>query len=267
MRIERVDAEEERPPLLQVVHQVDPAADHARGRVVVVAVAVDRVPARHRAQPADLDAVGQLGKQVALDRAARGRALERLVEEAVGALRVARARPVERAAEVREARADQERVVGAVAGLDARLPERLGHDRLEVGDRDPAGPDRQALRRHVVAVREGADPRQERAPRRARGHRLRHRQAELERVLRQRVEVRRLVAPARVVRADVVRTRGVGEDQDDVGRVRAVIGGGLEVVVAAGGKAKGSRPGAAGLEDPSTREAAPRAASHARQAS
>src|ERR671922_100285 len=145
VRIEGVDTEKERPLPLEIVDQVDPASDYARRRVVVLAVPVDRVPANHRAQAADLDGVGELGQQVALDRASGRGTLERLVEEAIGALRVTRARIIERSPEVGKARADQERVVGAVGGLDPGLAQYLGDDRVEIGDRDPPRTDGQAL--------------------------------------------------------------------------------------------------------------------------
>ena len=151
VRVEGVDPEEEGALLLEVVEQIHAAAHDARRRVLAVAVAVDRVPTGHRPQAADLDAVRKVGQQVALDRAARGGALERLVEEAVGALGVARPRPVECAPEVGKARPDQERVVRAVGGLDAGLAQGLGDDRVVVGDRDPARADRQPLGRHVVS--------------------------------------------------------------------------------------------------------------------
>ena len=240
-----VHAEEEGALLLEVVDQVDAGPHHARGRVLALVVAVDRVPAHHRAQPADLDAVRQLGQQVALDLAARGGPLERLVEEAVGALREARLDPVDGAPEVGEARADQERVVGAVGGLDAGLAHHLGDDRVGVGDRDPARADRQALGRHVVAVGERAHAGEQRAPRRPGGHRLGHGEREGERVLDQRVEVGRLGGAVRVERADVVEARRVGDQHQRVRRVLGVARGGLEVVVAAGGEPESRRAPAA----------------------
>ena len=74
---------------------------------------------------------------------ARGDPLERLVEEAVGALGEARLDPVDRAAEVGEAGADQERVVGDVGGLDPGGVHELREDPLVRRDRAPApGPGR-----------------------------------------------------------------------------------------------------------------------------
>ena len=267
VRVEAVHTQEERALLLEVVDDVDAAAHHASGRVVAVAVAVDRVPADHRAQPADLHRVAQLGQQVAVDRAARCRALEGLVEEAVGALRVARPDEVERAPEVPEARPDQEGVVGAVRGLDAGLAEHLGHDRLVVQDRDPAGTERQALGRHVVAERERAHAGEQPAARGPRGHRLRHGEPEGERVLAERVEVRRVVElPLGVPVAEVVGARGVGVDQQDVRRVLAVRGRRLEVVVPAGAHADSRCARGSSTEKTATCEAVPRAHS-GRQAS
>ena len=267
MRVEAVHAEEEGALLLQVVDEVDAAAHDAGGGVVAVAVAVDRVPPDHRAQAADLHRVAQLGQQVALDRAARRRALERLVEEAVGALRVARLHEVERAAEVGEARSHQERVVGAVGGLDPGLAEHLGHDRLVVLDRNPAGAERQALGRHVVAERERAHAGEQPAPGGPGRHRLGHGELEGERVLAERVEVGRVVELAVWIPvAEVVGARGVGEDQQDVGRVLAVRGRGLEVVVAAGGQAGRRCARRSSTEKTATCEAVPRAHS-GRQAS
>ena len=239
VRVERVDAQVEGALLLEVVDQVDPRAHHARRRVLAVVVAVDRVPADHRAQAADLDAVGQLRQQVALDLAARRGALERLVEEAVGALGEARLGDVEGAAEVGEAGADQERVVGAVGGLDARLAHHLGDDRVGVRDRDPAGADREALGRHVVAVRERAHAGQQGAASRAGRHRLGDGHREGQRVPHQRVEVRRLGQAVRVVRVDVVPARRVRDQHQRVGGVLGVARGGLEVVVPARGDAEG----------------------------
>ncbi len=259
VRIEGVDPEEEGlAGVLEVVEQAQARAHHARGGVVVLAVAVDRVPAGHGAQAADLDGVGQLGQQVALDRAAGGGPLEGLVEEPVRALREARLDPVERAPEVAEAGADQEGVVGAVGGLDIGLGHHLRDDRVEVGDRDPARAHRQALGGHVVAEGERAHPGEDRAPRGPGGHGLRHRVVEHERVPGQGIQVGRLGQRVRVVGRYVVRARGVGEEQDHVGRVLAVIGGGLEVIVAAGRGGKRSRAGGAGSEQSSPGEATSR---------
>ena len=267
VRVEAVHAEEEGPLLLEIVHEVDAAAHHAGRRVVAVAVAVDRVPADHRAQPADLHRVAQLGQQVALDRAPRRGALEGLVEEAVGALRVAGLHEVERAPEVGEARSDQEGVVGAVRRLHPCLAEHLGHDRLVVLDRDPAGAERQALGRHVVAERERAHPGEQPAPGRTGGHRLRHRELEGERVLAERVEVRRLVERAvGVPVAEVVRARGVREDQQYVGRVLPMRGRRFKVIVPAGAHAHGRGAGGSRTEKTAPCEAVPGAHSR-RQAS
>jgi hypothetical protein len=212
----------------------NPAAHHASGRVLALAVAVDRVPARHRAQASDLDAVRELGQEIALDGAAGRRTLEGLVEKAVSALREAGLDFVQRATEVREAGPDEERVVGAVSRFDARLGHHLGDDRVVVGDRNPARADRKALRRYVVAEGKRAHAGEQSAARRSGGHRLGYRERERQRVLRQGVEIGRLRRRVGVVGVEVVRARGVAEDQQRIRSVVGVVGGWFEVIVATG---------------------------------